>query len=192
MLRSALAGLILALAALAAPAQDTQPTLAELQGLLASGLKAVEPSRRKACRETARLPVTVACASVSPKLRWASSRTERAAPPCAAENSSLDAPLFYQLLIGEMELSAGRAGSAYEVMLDAARRTRDETLFKRAVIYTWSGGPEGPETLGILFISCSTACLSGSTWTPAFVRTDGTSPPCCSSKASIRCSTSIC
>ena len=32
MLRSALAGLILALAALAAPAQDTQPTLAELQG----------------------------------------------------------------------------------------------------------------------------------------------------------------
>ena len=52
------------------------------------------------------------------------------APP---ENSSLDAPLFYQLLIGELELSAGRAGSAYEVVLDAARRTRDEALFKRAV-----------------------------------------------------------
>ncbi len=56
-----------------------------------------------------------------------------ALPKAAPENSSLDAPLFYQLLIGELELSAGRAGSAYEVVLDAARRTRDETLFKRAV-----------------------------------------------------------
>jgi tetratricopeptide (TPR) repeat protein len=54
-------------------------------------------------------------------------------PKVAPENSSLDAPLFYQLLIGELELSAGRAGSAYEVVLDAARRTRDEALFKRAV-----------------------------------------------------------
>jgi tetratricopeptide (TPR) repeat protein len=54
-------------------------------------------------------------------------------PKTAPENSSLDAPLFYQLLIGELELSAGRAGSAYEVVLDAARRTRDEALFKRAV-----------------------------------------------------------
>jgi tetratricopeptide (TPR) repeat protein len=51
----------------------------------------------------------------------------------APENSPLDAPLFYQLLIGELEMSAGRAGSAYEVVLDAARRTRDEALFKRAV-----------------------------------------------------------
>jgi tetratricopeptide (TPR) repeat protein len=50
-----------------------------------------------------------------------------------AENSSLDAPLFYQLLIGEIELSTGRPGSAYEVVLDAAKRTRDEALFRRAV-----------------------------------------------------------
>jgi tetratricopeptide (TPR) repeat protein len=55
------------------------------------------------------------------------------APKAAPDNSSLDAPLFYQLLIGELEMSAGRAGSAYEVVLDAARRTRDEALFKRAV-----------------------------------------------------------
>jgi len=50
-----------------------------------------------------------------------------------AGNSALDAPLFYQLLIGEMELRAGQAGNAYEVILDAARRTRNEALFKRAV-----------------------------------------------------------
>lgn len=56
-------------------------------------------------------------------------------PPAAkpVENSALDAPLFYQLLIGEIELRSGQAGNAYEVMLDAARRTKDEALFLRAV-----------------------------------------------------------
>jgi len=48
-------------------------------------------------------------------------------------NSPLDSPLFYQLLIGEMEMRAGRAGSAYEVMLDAAKRTGDDTLFQRSI-----------------------------------------------------------
>ena len=58
-----------------------------------------------------------------------------AAPPAkaaAAPNSGLDAPLFYQLLIGEIELGAGQAGNAYQIMMDAARRTRDEQLFRRA------------------------------------------------------------
>ena len=48
-------------------------------------------------------------------------------------NSSMDDRLFYQLLVGEMALNAGDAGSAYELMLDAARRTRDASLFRRAV-----------------------------------------------------------
>jgi tetratricopeptide (TPR) repeat protein len=50
----------------------------------------------------------------------------------AVQNSGLDAPLFYQLLIGEIELRQGDAGTAYQVMLDAARKTRDEPLFRRA------------------------------------------------------------
>ena len=50
----------------------------------------------------------------------------------AVANSALDAQLMYQLLIGEMELRSGEAGTAYEVMLDAARRTKDEQLFRRA------------------------------------------------------------
>lgn len=54
-------------------------------------------------------------------------------PPAATANSRLDAPLFYQLLIGEIELRAGESGAAYEVILDAARRTKDEALFRRAV-----------------------------------------------------------
>ena len=53
-----------------------------------------------------------------------------ATPP--ATNSALDAQLFYQLLIGEIELRGGEAGTAYQVVLDAARRTRDEQLFRRA------------------------------------------------------------
>ncbi len=47
------------------------------------------------------------------------------------ENSNLDSQLFYQLLIGEIELRSGEAGTAYEVLLDAARRTKDEQLFRR-------------------------------------------------------------
>ena len=47
-------------------------------------------------------------------------------------NSGLDAPLFYQLLIGEIEFRSGEAGTAYQVLLDAARKTRDPQLFRRA------------------------------------------------------------
>ena len=47
--------------------------------------------------------------------------------------SALDAPLFYQLLIGELELREGRPGNAYQVILDAARRQPDDDLFQRAV-----------------------------------------------------------
>jgi tetratricopeptide (TPR) repeat protein len=71
-----------------------------------------------------------ACASL---IAWSGASVLAQAPQPAPANSALDAPLFYQLLIGEIELSSGRAGSAYEVMLDAAKRTRDEALFQRAV-----------------------------------------------------------
>lgn len=48
-------------------------------------------------------------------------------------NSNLDSPLFYQVLIGEMELGAGEAGTAFEVLLDAARKAKSEQLFRRSV-----------------------------------------------------------
>jgi tetratricopeptide (TPR) repeat protein len=53
--------------------------------------------------------------------------------PAAVANSALDDRLLYQLLIGEMALNQGDAGTAYDWILDAARRTRDERLFRRAV-----------------------------------------------------------
>ncbi|MFO1293724.1 MAG: tetratricopeptide repeat protein [Rubrivivax sp.] len=60
-------------------------------------------------------------------------QAQPASAPGSTPNSALDAPLFYQLLIGEIELRAGEAGTAYQVILDAARRTGDEALFRRAV-----------------------------------------------------------
>lgn len=56
-----------------------------------------------------------------------------AAEAAAPARSALDAQLFYQLLIGEMELRGGQHGTAYQVFLEAARRTRDPQLFRRAM-----------------------------------------------------------
>ena len=54
------------------------------------------------------------------------------APASTVQNSTLDARLFHQLLIGEIELREGDLSAAYQLMLDAARRTSDEQLFRRA------------------------------------------------------------
>jgi hypothetical protein len=62
----------------------------------------------------------------------ASAAQAQAASDPSPARSTLDAPLFYQVLIGEMQMREGEPGAAYEVMLDAARRTRDEQLFRRA------------------------------------------------------------
>jgi hypothetical protein len=48
------------------------------------------------------------------------------------DNSGLDAALFYQLMVGEIELRSGEVGTAYQVLLEAARRTRNEQVFRRA------------------------------------------------------------
>lgn len=45
----------------------------------------------------------------------------------------MDARLLYQLLVAEMALNAGDAAGAFELILDAATRERDDALFKRAV-----------------------------------------------------------
>ena len=79
-----------------------------------------------------------AALSLSAGVAWAQQAQAPEAPPpdsaaSAPQNSLIDETLFYQLLIGEMELSAGRAGSAFEVILDAARRQRDDALFRRAI-----------------------------------------------------------
>ncbi|MEN9892286.1 MAG: hypothetical protein RLY78_2581 [Pseudomonadota bacterium] len=59
--------------------------------------------------------------------------TDAAPPAPVPQRSAMDAPLFYQLLIGEIELRQGHAGNAYEVIFDAARRQNDDQLYERAV-----------------------------------------------------------
>ncbi|QCB46551.1 tetratricopeptide repeat protein [Hydrogenophaga sp. PAMC20947] len=48
-------------------------------------------------------------------------------------NSSLTAPLFYQLLLGELNVQSGDPGTGYSLFLDAARKQRSEELYQRAV-----------------------------------------------------------
>lgn len=86
-----------------------------------------DPSTRSRSRRLlGAVMASMLCASLA-----TSAQTEPAGPDAVA-NSRLDAQLFYQLLIGEIELRDGEAGTAYQVVLDAARRTRDEQLFRRA------------------------------------------------------------
>ena len=50
----------------------------------------------------------------------------------AADESGLDAKLFYQVLVGELEASGGKPGAGFSMMFDAARQTGDEQLYQRA------------------------------------------------------------
>ena len=48
------------------------------------------------------------------------------------QNSNLNAPLFYQLLLGELSLQNGDPAAGFSILLDAARKTKNEALFQRA------------------------------------------------------------
>jgi tetratricopeptide (TPR) repeat protein len=56
-------------------------------------------------------------------------RAQDTTPP----QSALDAPLFYELLLGEIDLREGDAAAAFAKFIDVARRTRDDSLFRRSV-----------------------------------------------------------
>ena len=67
---------------------------------------------------------TVGPAPVSAQAVQPAETTTVAASAEPATRSALDALLFYQLLIGEIELRRGQPAVAFEVLMDAARRTR--------------------------------------------------------------------
>lgn len=50
-----------------------------------------------------------------------------------ARASALDAELFYQLLLGELNARGNEASAGFSLVLDAARRTNDPALYQRAV-----------------------------------------------------------
>ena len=87
----------------------------------------------KLLREACLASLLLGCAGFGPAL--AQGQTSSSDNPTAATealNSKLDAALFYQLLIGEIELRSGEVGTAYQVLLDAARKSKDPQLFRRA------------------------------------------------------------
>ena len=55
------------------------------------------------------------------------------APSPAPASSNMDGELFYQLLLGELQVRGGDPGAGYSLVLDAARRTLNPQLFRRAV-----------------------------------------------------------
>jgi tetratricopeptide (TPR) repeat protein len=67
----------------------------------------------------------------APKIEPAAETTAEKTEPVV--NSNLTAPLFYQLLLGELNVSEGEPGAGYSLILDAARKQRDPQLYRRAV-----------------------------------------------------------
>ena len=55
------------------------------------------------------------------------------APSPAPASSNMDGELFYQLLVGELQVRGGDPGAGYSMVLDAARRTQNPQLYRRAV-----------------------------------------------------------
>jgi len=51
----------------------------------------------------------------------------------AAPDSGMDAELFYQLLLGELNVRSSEPAAGFALILDAARKTTDPSLYQRAV-----------------------------------------------------------
>ena len=68
----------------------------------------------------------------SPSTPAASSSAESGSE-ATFDKSALDAALFYQLVLGELNAQGNEPGTAYSLILDAARKTNDAGLFERAV-----------------------------------------------------------
>lgn len=74
---------------------------------------------------------TPAAAATTPPSGSATLQGAKAAE-MAAQPSDLDSPLFYQLLVGELTGQQGDPAAAFALMLDAARKTNNAELYKRA------------------------------------------------------------
>ena len=90
---------------------------------------------REIASALALLPLAASSAPVAPVAAGVESPSSAAASATDTRtpNSAMDGQLFYQLFLSELELVRGEPGVSYQVMLDAAKRLRDESLYQRAV-----------------------------------------------------------
>lgn len=79
-----------------------------------------------------RAGLALACALVLAHAAQAQKEQVAQEPGEPVRNSALDGPLFYQLLKGELELRSGQVVEGHQALIEAARRTRNESLFRRA------------------------------------------------------------
>jgi tetratricopeptide (TPR) repeat protein len=77
---------------------------------------------------TPAVPTSTQSTATSP----AATLQEHQAKETENPSSSLDAQLFYQLLIGEISANAGEPAPAVSLILDAAQKTNDSQLYQRA------------------------------------------------------------
>ncbi len=75
----------------------------------------------------------LACLSLLVAAPFVVAQTPPAAKAEAVVNSSMSGEMLLQILLGELNSQQGEPGVAYSLLLDAARRTGDERLYKRAV-----------------------------------------------------------
>ncbi|MEJ5989844.1 tetratricopeptide repeat protein [Ramlibacter sp. PS3R-8] len=75
--------------------------------------------------------LTTACAQ--PSRAPAPAPRAPAASPAAPTDSGLDAALFYQLLLGELNARGEEPSTGFALVLDAARKANDPALYQRAV-----------------------------------------------------------
>jgi tetratricopeptide (TPR) repeat protein len=97
-----------------------------LAGAAAGGLLDYYGSMIRTLRRTA---AVVLIATLCANAVFAQNKPESADGPA---NSALDAELFYQLVLGELNAIGGEPGVGFSILLDAARKTGDSRLFKRA------------------------------------------------------------
>jgi tetratricopeptide (TPR) repeat protein len=84
---------------------------------------------------SARVAGALALAALVPlaSLAQAPRQVPQAAAPAPPGASPMTAELFYQLLLGELSARGADPGSGFSLMMDAARRTQDPAVYRRAV-----------------------------------------------------------
>ena len=112
-----------------------------------SQTQGLKRNRTQAATRGTRALIGLALAALLPAGAWAQNQKNAALPPAApasvptialepgpvVDNSYLDGPLLYQLLLAEFALRENQPGDAIELMLEAARRNKDDALYRRAL-----------------------------------------------------------
>lgn len=79
------------------------------------------------------LALLLSALSQAPFAQTRAGETTAVTEPDSETPSALDAEMFYQLLLGEINARGEEPGSGYALILDAARKTDDPALYQRAV-----------------------------------------------------------